>query len=241
MSNSKLATYKRWSPNYSSRRGNKITHIVIHHMAGCLTVQQCGAVFASRARQASAHYGVRDGQIGQYVDEKHRAWTTSNPYIDRKAVTIEVSNSKRGGRWPVSDKSLQTTIKLCADICKRNGIKKLRYTGGKDGNLHMHRWYASTACPGPYLAGKFKYIAQEVNKILGEKEGKGSKGKLLEVGSKIKIKKDACQYGRSSTFSSFVYDRIYRVRSIDGSRVVFTTQDGKTVIGAVGKADCIVQ
>ena len=247
MSNSKLVTYKRWSPNYSSRYGNKITHIVIHHMAGCLTVQQCGAVFASRGRQASAHYGVRDGQIGQYVDEKYRAWTTSNRYIDRKAVTIEVSNSKRGGNWPVSDKSLQTTIKLCADICKRNGIKKLNYTGDKKGNLHMHRWYASTACPGPYLAGKFKYIAQEVNKLLGasgstsSKSGSTASSKLLKVGAKIRIKKGACQYGKSAKFSSFVYERTYKVKSIDGSRVAFMTTDGKTTIGAVSKADCIVQ
>ena len=177
MSNSKLVTYKRWSPNYSSRYGNKITSIVIHHMAGCLTVQQCGAVFASRSRQASAHYGVRSTQIGQYVDEKYRAWTTGNQYIDRRSVTIEVSNSRYGGSWPVSDTSLQTTIKLCADICKRNSIKRLNYTGDKRGNLLMHRWYQQTACPGPYLAGKFKYIANEVNKLLGSEKGGGSKKK----------------------------------------------------------------
>lgn len=240
MSNSSLVTYRRISPNRTHPRQGKIENIIIHHMAGCLTVQQCGAVFAARKRRASSHYGVRDTQIGQYVDEKNRAWTTGNK-IDHKSVTIEVSNSRRGGNWPVSDKSLQTTIRLCADICKRNGIKKLRYTGDKHGNLLMHRWYQQTACPGPYLAGKFKYIAQEVNKILGVKEGKGSKGKLLEAGSKVKIKKGACQYGKSAKFADFVYERTYKVKSIAGKRVVFTTTDGKTVIGAVSSTDCIVQ
>ena len=33
----------------------------------------------------------------------------------------------------VSDKALKATIELCVDICKRNGIKKLNYTGDKSG------------------------------------------------------------------------------------------------------------
>lgn len=31
----------------------------------------------------------------------------------------------------------------------------------------MHSCVCSTACPGPYLKNKFKYIADEVNKLLG--------------------------------------------------------------------------
>ena len=31
----------------------------------------------------------------------------------------------------------------------------------------MHTWLAATACPGPYLKTKFKYIAEQVNKKLG--------------------------------------------------------------------------
>jgi hypothetical protein len=30
----------------------------------------------------------------------------------------------------------------------------------------MHRYFAATACPGDYLASKFPYIAEEVNKRL---------------------------------------------------------------------------
>lgn len=238
MSNSKLATYIRYSPNRTAPRQGKIKNIVIHHMAGCLTVQQCGAVFASRSRAASSNYGVdSSGRIGLYVSEKNRAWTTGNR-IDHSSVTIEVANSKRGGNWPVSDKALQATIRLCADICKRNGIEKLNYTGDKKGNLLMHRWYQQTACPGPYLAGKFKYIATEVNKLLGVA---GPAQKLLQVGSKIKIKKGACLYGSSANFKDFVYERTYKVKSITGSRVAFMTTDGKTTIGAVSRNDCIVQ
>lgn len=179
MSNSSLVDYTRISPNRTSPRRNKITHIVIHHMAGNLSVETCGNVFADSNREASANYGIgSDGRIGMYVEEKDRSWATSNAEIDNKAVTIEVANSSSGGNWLVSAKALQTVIELCTDICKRNGISKLSYTGDKSGNLHMHKWYASTACPGPYLASKFPYIAQEVNKNLS---GSSSKSSLYRV------------------------------------------------------------
>jgi peptidoglycan hydrolase-like protein with peptidoglycan-binding domain len=67
----------------------------------------------------------------------------------------------------VSDKALEATINLCVDICKRNGIEKINYTGDKTGNLTMHKWFAATGCPGPYLSEKFPYIANEINKRLG--------------------------------------------------------------------------
>jgi len=166
MSNSKLATVKIWAntSNYTKGRSSKISEITIHHMAGILTAKQCGRVFQARGRGASAHYGVgSDGKIGLYVDEKNAAWANANRASNHRAVTIEVANSKRGGQWPVSDKSIQLTIKLVADIAKRNGLGKL--VAGK--NLTWHSMYANTTCPGPYLKSKIKYIAQEANKLNG--------------------------------------------------------------------------
>ena len=133
-------------------------------------MEQCGNVFASTARQASSNYGVdSSGNVGLYVNEADRSWATSSPSVDNRAVTIEVSNDSTGGNWHVSDKALKKTIELCADICKRNGIKKLNYTGDKTGNLLIHRWFAPTNCPGEYLLSKLPYIAKEVNKILNKK------------------------------------------------------------------------
>lgn len=167
MSNSSLVNYTRLSPNYSSRNGVKIDTITIHHMAGNLSVETCGAVFANGGREASSNYGIgTDGRVGMYVEEKNRSWCSSNGDNDRRAVTIEVANDQIGGNWHVSDKALAKCIDLCVDICKRNGIKKLNYTGNKSGNLTMHKWFAATACPGPYLESKFPYIASEVNKRL---------------------------------------------------------------------------
>lgn len=170
--NSSLVNYTKISPMQSGSRVNsrynpsgKITVITIHHMAGNLSVETCGNVF--QTREASANYGIgSDGRVGMYVEEKDRAWTSSSPSNDYKAVTIEVANCAYGDPWPVSSSAYEKLILLCADICKRNGIEKLNYTGDTTGNLTMHCWFAATACPGPYLKARFSDIANRVNAIL---------------------------------------------------------------------------
>ena len=168
MSNSPLVNYTKISKN-SNPRKSKIQKITIHHMAGNLSVETCGSVFQNK--KASANYGIgSDGRVGMYVEEHRRAWTSSNADNDHQAVTIEVANDTIGGNWHVSDKALSKLIELCTDICKRNGIKQLNFTGDKSGNLTMHKWFAATDCPGAYLESKFPYIASEVNKRLTRAE-----------------------------------------------------------------------
>lgn len=168
MSNSKLVSYTKLSPNCNKPRNHKIDKITIHHMAGNATIEALGEDFSRPEREGSSNYGVgSDGRIALYVDEADRAWTSSNAANDHRAVTIEVANDGGAPDWHVSDKALEATIALCVDICQRNGIKRLNFTGDKSGNLTMHKWFAATACPGPYLESKFPYIAEEVNRRLG--------------------------------------------------------------------------
>lgn len=151
-------------------------------MAGNLSVETCGNIFATTERHASSNYGIgTDGRVGMYVEEKNRAWTSSSSENDDQAITIEVSNDEIGGNWHVSDTALNKLIELCIDICKRNAIKKLNFTGDTSGNLTMHKWFAATSCPGPYLGSKFPYISDEVNKGLTESSEKPSTGVLYRV------------------------------------------------------------
>lgn len=177
MSNSSLVKYTKISPNKTSPRSHKIDTITIHCMAGNLTVERCGDIFASPDRKASSNYGIgTDGRIALYVDEKDRSWCSSNSENDNRAITIEVAND--GGAetgWHVSDKAKTALITLLADICKRNGIKKLLWKGDKSligqidkQNMTVHRWFAAKACPGDYLYNMHGDIANDVNKILEE-------------------------------------------------------------------------
>lgn len=166
MSNSSLVSYTRLSPN-CTKMSNKVNKkITIHHMAGNLSVETCGSVFCG-SRQASANYGIgSDGRIGLYVNECDRSWASCSKANDSQAVTIEVANNSGAPNWTVSDKAYASLINLCEDICRRNGIKSLNFTGDATGNLTMHSYFAATACPGPYLKARFKNIATEVNNRL---------------------------------------------------------------------------
>ena len=164
MSNSSLATekYPAHKDNYTDGRSKKISKITIHHMAGVLTAKQCGSIFQRKGRNGSSNYGIgKNGEIAVYVDEKDTSWCDSNWDSNCKSVTIETSNSKKGGNWPVSDKVLKSLIKLVADIGKRNNLGTL--VKGK--NVTWHSMYTNTNCPGAYLLSKMDYIVSEANKI----------------------------------------------------------------------------
>ena len=129
-------------------------------MAGRLTAEQCGGIFQAKGRYGSSHYGVGyDGSIANYVDEEDTAWTNSNWDSNCKSVTIETSDNDNS--WYVNDTTLNSLIKLVADIAKRNNLGTL--VPGK--NLTWHSMFTSTSCPGDYLRSKMQYIADEANKI----------------------------------------------------------------------------
>lgn len=164
MSNSSLATekYLAHKDNYTDGRSKKISKITIHHMAGVLTAKQCGAIFQKQGRKGSSNYGIgKNGEIAIYVEEKNTSWCDSNWDSNCKSVTIETSNSSTGGDYPVSDKVLNSLIKLVADIGKRNNLGTL--VKGK--NVTWHSMYTNTSCPGKYLLSKMDYIVEQANKI----------------------------------------------------------------------------
>ena len=167
MGNSNLVSMKvpANSNNYTvGRSGRNIEMIAIHHMAGILTAEQCGKIFQNANRKASSHYGIgKDGKIALYVDEANTAYTNSNWDSNCKSVTIETSNCKLGGDYPVSDVVLNKLIELVADIARRNNLGKL--VKGK--NVVWHRMYAATSCPGDYLLSKIDYIIEKANEING--------------------------------------------------------------------------
>lgn len=166
MSNSPLVTYTHISPHRTSPRVYPITKITIHHMAGNLTVKQCGDLF--QRREACSNYGIDNNlDVGMFCEEKDRAWCSANYDNDHRAINIELANDGGAPDWHVSDKVIEKCIELCVDICQRNGIEQLVFTGDASGNLTQHNYFCATACPGPYLKTKFQYIADQVNVRLG--------------------------------------------------------------------------
>ena len=191
MVKSSLAKVVVESPNRSSPRMSKIDTITIHCMAGNLSVESCGALFAKSSRKASSNYGIgSDGRIACYVGEEDRSWCSSNRANDNRAITIEVAND--GGAdtgWHVSDKAYKSLISLLVDICKRNNIAKLVWSSSKSDrvnhkngcNMTVHRDFANKSCPGDYLYSLHSKIADEVNSSLGVVKEAKPANKLYRV------------------------------------------------------------
>ncbi len=171
--NSPLVQYTNLSPNNSGQRKHSIDTITIHCTAGQCTIEWLGEWFARPSTKASSNYGVdKNGKIGLFVEEKNRSWCSSNGANDNRAITIEVASDNKAP-YKVSDAAYNALIKLVADICKRNGIKKLLWKADKSligqvdkQNMTVHRWFANKACPGDYLYGKHPDIARKVNNLL---------------------------------------------------------------------------
>ena len=191
MVKSSLATVVVESPNRSSPRMSNIDTITIHCMAGNLSVESCGALFAKSSRKASSNYGIgSDGRIACYVGEEDRSWCSSNRANDNRAITIEVAND--GGAdtgWHVSDNAYKSLISLLVDICRRNNITKLVWSNSKSDrvnhkngcNMTVHRDFANKSCPGDYLYSLHSKIAKEVNSLLGVVKEAKPANKLYRV------------------------------------------------------------
>ena len=183
MSNSPLINDTILDPNYYNNRIDKYTgrqykicKITIHHGAA---VNATGASMARYLRDknnnGSANYFIGyQGDIILGVPEEHAAWTSSNKNNDLQAVTIEVANIKGEPNWEISDISYRRLIDLCVDICRRNGMPGLVWTGDSKGTLTTHNMFAATKCPGPYLYSKMPEIAAEVTKRVQELNGNPS-------------------------------------------------------------------
>lgn len=170
-----MVDYVKISPNKTVNRTHLIDTVTIHCVVGQVTVERLGEVFAPTSRQASSNYGIGlDGRIGMYVEEKDRSWCSSNATNDHRAITIEVA-SDTTHPYAVTDKAYAALIDLLTDICKRNGIKELKWSTNKSDrinhingcNMTVHRDFAAKACPGDYLYNRHGQIADEVNKRLG--------------------------------------------------------------------------
>lgn len=170
MTVSSLSSVSIISPNTSGIRTAPISKVTVHHMAGDLTVEQCGSIFKSASRQASSNYGVgSDGRIGCYLEEEYHPWTSSSYWNDDRAITLEVADYNLGD-WSPSKAAYQSTVLLCADICTRYGIEP-EYTGDQYGTFTEHRMFAATSCPGDWWHAKMPDFIQDVREAMNGRYG----------------------------------------------------------------------
>lgn len=177
MSNSPLVVYTGLSPNHSGQRTHSIDRITPHCVVGQLSAETICACFPA-GRDASCNYGIgTDGRVSLCVEEKNRSWCSSSSANDQRAVTIECASDKTES-YAMNSAVYNSLIKLCTDICKRNGKSKLLWFADKDKSLNynpksdemvltVHRWFANKSCPGDWLYARLGDLAAKVTAALG--------------------------------------------------------------------------
>jgi hypothetical protein len=178
MSNSKLVNYTKLSPNHSGTRTHSIDRITPHCVVGQCSVETLGNIFMDTNREASCNYGIgHDGRVLLCVDESNRSWCSSSNSNDQRAVTIECA-SETYHPYEMNSNVYNSLVKLCVDICKRNGKKKLLWINDKNKALNystksdemlltVHRWFDNKACPGDWLYNRLGDLAKKVTEQLG--------------------------------------------------------------------------
>ena len=258
MGNSTLVTYTKLSPNKTKPRNHAIDTITIHCFVGQVTAQSgCNAkgfVNYNPLTGSSCNYVVgHDGSIGLCVEEANRSWCSggknklglpikvngiSGKDNDHRAITIEVA-SETVYPYKVTDKAYDALIRLCADICKRNNIKKLLWKGDKSlvgkvdqQNMTVHRWFSTKECPGDYLYNLHGDIAAKVNKLLGvvEEEKAPAPAPTVGKGDFVSIL-DGATYYNGKSIPAWVKKKQWVVADVDGDRAVLgKSTDGKNNI-----------
>ena len=176
--NSKMVSYTKLSPNHSGQRTHSIDRITPHCVVGQLSAESICGCFSGPPRQASCNYGIgNDGRIALCVEEKNRSWCSSSNANDQRAVTIECA-SDVSEPYVMNNVVYDSLVKLCTDICRRNGKEKLLWFADKNKTLNytpksdemvltVHRWFANKSCPGNWLYARLGDLASKVTVNLG--------------------------------------------------------------------------
>jgi len=188
MSNSALANFiSRKSGNYFERT-SLVTKIMLHN-PGEPGDRYTMAEYINTSEDAGYHYGIStDGVIGLFIDEFRAAKGCSNDSINNECIHIiimqegQIGASSQSGVVqsvtqaiqsavdvrPITVESYDALINLLEDICRRNFISSLSYTGTlATSNILLHRWVdTENHCPGIDIQNRMPAIVKDVNNRL---------------------------------------------------------------------------
>lgn len=151
--------------HFTAPRTKKVAFIVAHHMTvkdstNGAANNKCYDIW--QTREASAHYGVDNDYLMQFVWDKNAAWACADTTGNHAGISIEHANSSLGPKWEVSEKTWKNGAKLAAHLHVTHKLGRPKSTGfGTGGTLRTHRSFYATSCPGPFFETIWaKYVAE---------------------------------------------------------------------------------
>lgn len=143
---------KKLCPNFT--KGRISVQYIIIHWFGIGTLESANNRFQNPDNQSSAHYGISDNTIYQWVEEENTAWHAGVLDINKKSIGIEhdATTTKE-----MSEATYQTSAKLIKEICQRYNLPINRDT------IKGHKEFKATQCPGTIDLDKLIRLASEDN------------------------------------------------------------------------------
>lgn len=100
------------------RRNNQIQKIIIHWV-GVGDLESASNWFNREQADTSAHYGIEDDKIYQWVREEDTAYHAGNFDVNLTSIGIEHSATPKR---PASDATYRSSAELVATLCKKYSI-----------------------------------------------------------------------------------------------------------------------
>lgn len=177
--------------NFSVGRSGKTPNkVILHWIVGNLA--SADATFQSGTRGASAHYGIEDDKVHQYVNEKDTAWHASNFTVNQESVGIEHSGGElitSTDRRKPSEQTHKTSAKLVSEICSRYSIPI------DDKHILPHNKFSNTQCPGTLDIPLIIKLAKEQDGIIPPMEPISDNDVIIDFGD---FRTDEEKYGKIS-------------------------------------------
>lgn len=144
------------SPAHNKGRNNtKIDRVVIHWF-GKGNLEAANRHFTRLGATTSAHYGIEDNKIIQWVREDDTAWHAGNLAMNRRSIGIELSAEPNR---PASEATIQNSAKLIANLHKWHGIPLDRK------HIIGHSEVKATQCPGTIPIDRIIELARSMSEI----------------------------------------------------------------------------
>jgi len=164
------------------REGKTVKHIVIHWV-GQGDLETANAWFNRSGANTSAHYGIENTRVYQWVKDEDTAWAVGNWVGNTESISIEHSATPDR---PATEETYKTSAELIQSLCTKYNLPVNTNT------IKPHKFYSATSCPGTMdinkiiklIQGedmtKIEELEEDINKLEATLEEKRQKIKELE-------------------------------------------------------------
>lgn len=179
----------RGSPNKNDASYRKTIDRVVLHWFGIGNLLSADNRFQSPTGYASAHYGISDDTVYQWVKESEVAWHAGDFPMNQRSIGIEHDTTTTKN---ATEKTYETAGKLLAEICTRHNIPLDRE------HIIKHSEIKATQCPGTLDVDRIIALAKGGNMSL-------TQDIETEVEEKFRLK-EIDRYSKYWTYEELIAD-----------------------------------